>query len=90
MPFSPAPNDTLEEGVSLINSMLDFESQTGTEPTLFISKECRALIFALKVWTGKDEKTGACKDPVDCLRWVAVATLEDVGDSLMLVEPGGY
>jgi hypothetical protein len=91
MPFSPAPNDTLEEGVSLINSMLDFEPGSGAEePTLFISSACRALIFALKVWTGKDEKTGACKDPVDCLRWVAVAALEDVGDSLMLVEPSGY
>jgi hypothetical protein len=80
----------LEEGVSLINSMLDFDEASGAEPTLFISTQCRALIFALKVWTGKDEKTGACKDPVDCLRWIAVAALEDVGESLMLVEPSGY
>jgi len=90
MPFSPAPNDTLEEGVSLINSMLDFDVEKGTEPTLFISSACKALIFSLKVWTGKDDKTGACKDPVDCLRWIAVAGLEDVGESLMLVEPMGY
>src|SRR4029077_1983868 len=90
MPFSPAPNDSLEEGVSLINSMLDFDDTLGTEPQLFISSACRALIFALKVWTGKDEKTGASKDPVDCLRWVAVAGLQDVGDSMTLVEPLAY
>jgi len=90
MPFSPAPNDTLEEGVSLINSMLDYDSEKGTEPMLFISSACPALIFSLTVWTGKDEKKGACKDPIDCLRWIAVAGLEDVGESLMLVEPSGY
>jgi hypothetical protein len=55
-----------------------------------ISSACPALIFSLKVWTGKDEKKGACKDPIDCLRWIAVAGLEDVGESLMLVEPLAY
>jgi hypothetical protein len=90
MPFSPAPNDTLEEGVSLINSMLDFDLEKGRSPTLFISSRCRALIFALKVWTGKDEKTGASKDPIDCLRWLAVAGLEDAGSELTLVRPMGY
>jgi hypothetical protein len=90
MPFSPAPNDTLEEGISLINSMLDFDLEKGVGPTLFISSECRALIFALKVWTGKDDKTGASKDPIDCLRWVAVAGLEDAGSELTLVRPLAY
>ena len=89
--FAPAPADPIEEGVSLINSMLDFDEQTDRKPQLRISRECRALIFALRVWTGKDERKGACKDPIDALRWMAVAGLEDVGHSLMLVEPcGGY
>jgi hypothetical protein len=89
MPFSPSPADPVEEGITLINSILDFDDMK-TEPSLFISSECKALIFSLKVWTGKDEKKGASKDPIDCLRWVAVAGLQDVGDSLMLVEPSGY
>ena len=90
MSFAPAPADPIEEGVSLINSMLDFDEAAGRQPQLRISRECKALIFALKVWTGKDERKGACKDPIDCLRWMAVAGLSDVGDTLMLMEPLAY
>lgn len=90
MAYAPAPADPIEEGVTLINSMLDFEEGEGRQPKLRISRECKALIFALKIWTGKDERKGACKDPLDCLRWMAVAGLSDVGETLMLVEPMAY
>jgi len=89
LPFAPAPLDPIEEGVSLINSLLDFDPDSGKEPKLFISSECKAVIFSLKVWTGKDEKLGACKDPVDCVRWMAIAGLCDIGGSLQLVDPIG-
>jgi hypothetical protein len=89
LPFAPAPLDPIEEGVSLINSLLDFDSDSGKEPKLYISSECRAVIFGLKVWTGKDEKLGASKDPVDCVRWMAIAGLSDVGKSLQLMDPIG-
>jgi hypothetical protein len=87
--FAPAPLDPIDEGVSLINSLLDFELESGKEPKLYISSECKAVIFALKVWTGKDDKLGACKDPIDTLRYMALAGLSDVGQSLQLVEPIG-
>jgi hypothetical protein len=90
MAFNPSPADPIEDGLSLINSMLDFDEDGSREPTLFVSSRCKAVIFALKVWTGKDEKKGATKDPIDTLRWVAVAGLQDVGDTLTLVEPMGY
>ena len=90
MAFSPAPADPVEEGVSLINSMLDSGYESQKEPRLYISRACPALIFGLKVWTGKDEKKGACKDPIDCLRWVAVAGLMDSAGELTLVGPGSY
>jgi hypothetical protein len=88
--FAPAPADPIEEGVSLINSMLDFDEATERPPLLRISRECKAIIFSLRVWTGKDERKGSCKDPIDCLRWMAVAGLSDVGETLMLVEPMAY
>jgi len=87
--FAPAPLDPIDEGISLINSLLDFDSQSGKEAKLYISSECKAVIFALKVWTGKDEKLGACKDPIDCLRYMSLAGLMDVGKSLQLVDPIG-
>jgi hypothetical protein len=90
MRFAPSPADPVEEGVSIINSMLDFDEGEGREPTLYISSGCKALNFSLKVWTGKDGKLGACKDPIDCLRWVAVAGLVDVGDSMQLMAPASY
>ena len=87
--FAPAPLDPIEEGIQLINSLLDFEAESGKDPKLYISSDCKAVIFALKVWTGKDEKLGACKDPIDCCRYMVLAGLMDVGESLQLVEPIG-
>ena len=87
--FAPAPLDPIEEGIQLINSLLDFDPESGKDPRLYISTDCKAVIFALKVWTGKDDKLGACKDPIDCLRYMALAGLVDVGKSLQLVEPIG-
>jgi len=88
--FAPAPADPVEEGVSLVNSMLDFGSAGQGEPLLYVSEACPAVIFSLKTWTGKDLGKGACKDPIDCLRWMAVAHLVDAEASFQLVEPGAY
>jgi len=87
--FAPAPLDPIDEGVSLINSLLDFDAASDKEARLYISSECKAVIFGLKVWSGRDEKLGACKDPIDCLRYMALAGLMDVGKSLQLVSPIG-
>ena len=91
MRFAPAPADPIEEGITLINSLLDFDEEAGKKPQLRISRDCKALIFSLRTWTGKDERKGACKDPVDCLRWAAVAGLEDIEGTLTIMQPcGGY
>jgi len=68
---------------------LDFDAASDKEARLYISSECKAVIFGLKVWSGRDEKLGACKDPIDCLRYMALAGLMDVGKSLQLVSPIG-
>ena len=90
MGFCPAPADPVEEGVSLINSMLDSGREGQERPLLYISRECPGVIFALKTWTGKDLGKGACKDPIDCLRWLAVAGLRDSEESFQLMEPSHY
>ena len=87
--FAPAPLDPIDEGISLINSLLDFDAGNGKEAKLYISAECKAVIFGLKVWTGKDDKLGACKDPIDCLRYMALAGLMDVGTNLQIMDPIG-
>jgi Terminase large subunit, T4likevirus-type, N-terminal len=81
-PIHPAPYDMIDEGVSLINDLLDYDKlkpiDINNEPRLYVSSDCPAVIFALKEWTGRDGKTGASKDPVDCLRYMAMARLVDV------------
>ena len=93
--YVPAPTDPINEGISLINSLLDYtefeKPEESSEPHLFISSECLNTIFALKVWTGKDGAHGATKDPVDCLRYMAVGKLVDFDNQeLTLVEGGSY
>ena len=70
------------EAVHLINDLLSFqEDEDGgffNKPRLFVSRDCRNVIFALQNWTSHDGNKGACKDPVDCLRAMACAELEYV------------
>jgi len=92
--FHPAPMDPIEEGVSLINSMFDYEEDTEgllKSPSLYISECCPNVIFALKIWSGKDGKMGASKDPIDVLRYMAVGKLVDYNErELTIVEGGAY
>jgi hypothetical protein len=90
MPFSPSPGETQDEGISLINSLLDHERAGQPEPMLYINRECKALIFALKVFTGLDGKYSACKDGLDCLRWAACAGLQDLEGDIQLALPAAY
>jgi hypothetical protein len=50
------------------------------QPKLYISENCQNLIFCLKEWTGQDGQKGASKDPIDCLRYLAVMNPEFEND----------
>ena len=89
----PAPFDNIDEGVSLVNDLLDYkrgEINETNEPHLYISSDCKATIFALKEWTGADGKTGASKDPIDCLRYMAMANLQDLDGVEWVTPPASY
>jgi hypothetical protein len=63
---------TIDDGCSMIEDALAYDTQRKVdffnEPRLYISEDCRNLIFAMKTWTGEDGQSGATKDPIDCLR----------------------
>jgi hypothetical protein len=91
MEFRAASGDQIGEGVTLINDALDYDDTIGpgkysavlsriNEPKLFISRNCPNTIYALQNWTGKDGQHGACKDPVDCLRYGLKAELIYIGN----------
>jgi phage terminase large subunit-like protein len=100
MDFMAASGKEIEEGTGLINDMLDYDTQVergkysatlarANEPKLFISRECPNVIYSLREWTGKDKQHGACKDPVDVLRYAALAELQYLGDAAYAWTGGG-
>jgi hypothetical protein len=74
MHFLPAQVTTIDETVALVNNLFAYNANETVsimnEPRLYVSSECKNLIYALRTWTGEDKDKGACKDPVDCLRYL--------------------
>jgi phage terminase large subunit-like protein len=70
------PGDDIEEGVRLVNSLLDYDQEkpvsATNRPGLFFSDECVNTIFAVENWMGADGNKGATKDWVDLLRYFAL------------------
>lgn len=100
--FEPAPglpeNDGIygnQEGVQGINDLLFYEETKPVvalfnEAKLFISSDCGNVIWALKNYTGNDGAKAACKDPIDCLRYMATSKLEYVDPKALLGMGGGH
>lgn len=91
--FIPTPGDNIDEGIDLINDMLDYDvtkpvSATNS-PKLYVCDECTNLIYALHEWTGQDGRHGACKDPIDVLRYFVLAECDHFGDNAFQSRGGG-
>lgn len=93
MPFRSCPTENISEGVSLINDWLYYHDDKPIDhqnaPRLYISERCTNSIFALKEWTGADGQKGACKDPIDCLRYLVCSGVENVEGGKLDVTGGG-
>lgn len=65
--------DSIDAGVAMINDALYYDDQKPlslmNSPKLYICDDCVNLIFALSTYTGADGQKGACKDPIDTLRF---------------------
>ncbi len=92
--FRPTPAKNIAEGVTLINDALDYneerEVSDDNRPVLYVSRECRNTIYALQNWTGMDGPKGACKDPIDDLRYFFMSDCEFVEDADWKTEGGGH
>ncbi len=83
MTFIPTPADDIDSGVQVVNDMLDWDPGDDAKFTgmrLFISADCLNTIYALRTWTGRDGNKGACKDPIDNLRYFALSNLTDASN----------
>ena len=74
--FAPSAGVAIEQGVAMINDLLSYDINEPlsplNQPKLFVTDNCKNLIYCLKEWTGADGDKGATKDPIDCLRYLVV------------------
>lgn len=89
MDFVPASggafaDDTKVHWTVLIDELLDYEEPKEGEkidpmkaPRLYVTENCKNTIFALQNWTGADGLHGACKDPIDDVKYLVLADTED-------------
>ncbi len=86
MNIRPASGKDIQHGLSLITDLLAWNREADfmpgiNAPRLFVSEECRQVIWALSNYTGRGGESGACKEWIDLLRHLAE-------ESPLHVEPG--
>jgi hypothetical protein len=86
MNIRPASGKDIQHGLSLITDLLAWNHEQDfmpgiNAPRLFVSEECRQVIWALSNYTGRGGESGACKEWIDLLRHLAE-------EAPLHVEPG--
>jgi hypothetical protein len=82
--FIPAPGLGIEHGIAAINDKLAYDKtkpvSAMNRPRLLISDRCQQTIYAFKNYAkfGKDD---ACKDPIDCVRYLLEARCDFVDEA---------
>ena len=75
--FTAAPGDGIAEGVTMIINWLSYDDSQPigalNQPTLYITSNCKNLIFALSQYTGTGPKTSGTKDAIDVLRYLVLS-----------------
>jgi len=59
----------------LLEVKRDEQGRIEKAPRLFVTENCRQVIWALENFTGLSGEEGACKDPIDCLEYMARGNL---------------
>lgn len=94
MVFALASGVDINEGITQVNDLLAWNTQEPlcmglNAPRLFVSSECKQVIWAMQNWTGADGEKGASKDFVDLVRYLALADLRHVTPGMFQVRGGG-
>ncbi len=77
----PAFSGSILSGVEAISSALDYDPRdlSGHGPRLYVSEDCRNIISAMEMWKNVDGEAAACKDPIDCVRYLFSSGCDDTG-----------
>ena len=91
----PADGLPIDDGLQAINNLLSYDKTKeigyDNHPRLIFSDECGNTIYCCMNYKVEDGPKGVCKDPVDCLRMVAIGNFQYYDESeLMPTQSGGY
>jgi hypothetical protein len=92
--FTAAPGDNIAEGVTMIINWLSYnddqEISALNQPSLYISSDCKNMIFALSQYTGTGStKTAGSKDAIDCLRYLVLSGAAYIDTKDLECKPAG-
>lgn len=91
--FEPSVGVRIEEGIALINDLLDYNPEQPVDalntPRLFVHEKCKNLRFCMSIYTGQDGKTSASKDYIDCLRYYCLSAPTYIDPNQGVLRQGG-
>ncbi len=93
---TPAPGNDIEDGIQKVIDLMAYDTSKEIDglnhPHFYISRDCRNIISALSEYTGDEGLKEAWKDPIDCLRYAAIAEIDHFDSKSVLVtgRGGGY
>jgi len=79
LPFVPAPGLDIEDGLQALHDKMAYNRSKpidgSNRPRFFISERCENIIRAIQEYTGDGGKDEAWKDPLDVIRYAAIADI---------------
>jgi hypothetical protein len=91
----PAEGLPIDDGLQAINTLLSYDKTQpisfDNHPKLIFSDRVGNTLFCCMNYKVEDGPKGVCKDPVDCLRMVAIGNYQYYGEDELIGSPtGGY
>ena len=91
----PADGLPIDDGLQAINSLLSYDTTKplgyDNHPKLYFSDRCGNTLFCCSNYRLEDGPKAVTKDPVDCLRYIAIGNYKYYEESELLPTPsGGY
>lgn len=94
MILTPASGVDVERGLSVVNDLLWWDNtkpldMVTNSPRLFVSRECKQIIWTMTNYTGRGGEKAGAKDFADLVRYMALAELEHYHDTTLRSSGGG-
>lgn len=94
MILTPASGVDVERGLSVVNDLLWWDNtklldMVANAPRLFVSRECKQIIWMMTNYTGRGGEKAGAKDFADLVRYMALAELEHYTDTTLKSLGGG-